>query len=359
MLSQRKMIISSFLFGMGWFTVSFAFPLEAEAYGLDKIVTGILGLCVSLPFPLVAFIYLKAGDRYLLQILIAAQAAIVALTFLFVVNSPLLFVTLVVFTGTLQGFYWVSMEVSIGSVRGEKSAERYSAAWGIPSFISPVIAGFILAYLDFVFLVVISAIVLAASIPFIQRYRINLVNQAGSRLEIHNVIPLFFAGLVIGYFSYVLIPMLRSYGFEYTTLGIIGSILGASMAVGFSVFSILDSDNIRKLNLLSGILMMTPIVIAFTRSDIILGTVSALSGFGVAIAFSKVLSYLFRTSEPLRGIFYYELFIAIGYSSGSTIGGLLASFTGFESALVIFVLPLLYLIYVIRNRGPHYYPSSS
>lgn len=352
MLSQWKMISSSFLFGMGWFTVSFAFPLEADAYHLGNVVTGLLGLGVSLPFPVIAYIYLKAGDHFLFPLMLFSQIAIAALSFVFLANSWFIFIALVTVTGFFQGVYWVSMEVSIGSVQGERSAERYSAAWGIPSFISPVIAGFMLTYLDFNSLVIISGMILAGSVPFIQRYRIVVQRHFRDRLEIYHVIPLFFAGLVIGYFSYALVPMLRISGLGYATLGILGSILGASMALGFFVFSVLNSDNIRKLNLLSAALMASPIVIAFSRNSILLGGVAALAGFGVAVAFSKVLSYIFRTSDPVRGTFYYELFIAVGYGSGSTLGGILAAFYGYNSALIIFVLPLIYLWYLLRNKGP-------
>ncbi len=358
MLSQRKMIVSSFLFGMGWFTVSFAFPLEADAYHLGKLIIGLLGLGVSLPFPVIAYVYLRAGDRFLLPLLLFSQIVIAVLTFVFVVNSAMLFIILVTVTGFFQGVYWVSMEVSIGSVPGDRSAERYSAAWGIPSFISPVIAGYLLAYLDFRTIAILSAIILVASVPFIQRYRIQISEHAAGKVEIYNVVPLFFAGIVIGFFTYVLIPMLRVSGFRYTTLGIIGSLLGASMALGFFVFSILKSDNIRKLNLLSAVLMATPMVIVFSRNPLLIGTVASLGGFGVAVAFSKVLSYIFRTADPVRGTFYYELFIAIGFGTGSTIGGFLATLYGYYSALIIFVFPVVYLIYLFRNKGPRYYPSA-
>lgn len=358
MLSQGKMISSTFLFAMGWFTVSFAFPLEAQVYHLGNILTGLLGLGVSLPYPIVAYLYLKAGDRFLFPLLLVSQITIVVLSFVFLVNSWVIFIVLVTVTGFFQGVYWVSMEVSIGSIPGKRSAERYSVAWGIPSFITPIIAGFLLTYLNFSMLVIISGIILTGSIPFIQRYRIVVHEHFKDRLNVYHVIPLFFAGLVVGFFSYALIPMLKLSGFGYTTLGILGSILGASMAFGFFVFSVLKSDNIRKLNLLSAGLMAAPLLIAFSRNSVLIGAVGALAGFGVAVAFSKVLSYIFTTADPVRGTFYYELFIAIGYGSGSTIGGVLAALFGFNSILIVFAFPLFYLWYLLRNTDLRLSPSA-
>ncbi len=354
MLSQKRMVLSSFLFGMGWFTISFTFPLEADYYGLGKILTGLLGLAVSVPFPVVAFIYLKGGDRHLFALLLASQIIIAVLCSLFILPVPWLFVMLVAGTGVLQGFYWVSLEVSIGSVPGERSAEKYSAAWGVPSFISPVIAGFLLQYINFTLIAVISAIILISAVPFVQRYRIVIKEKNTGRPDLYFIIPLLFAGIFLGYFSYSLIPMLRISGFEYYVLGIYGSVLGAAMAIGFLAFSFINSDNIKSINLMSAVLMATPIVIAFSRDMILMGAVIAMAGFGVAMAFSKVLSYISGTTDPVKGTFYYELFLAIGYGSGSTLGGFISSYYGYLSALAIFMFPVAYVLYLTMNRDHRY-----
>lgn len=359
MLSQGKMITSTFLFGMGWFIISFTFPLEAEHYNLGHMVTGLLGLAVSVPFPLVAYLYLKRGDRHLFKLLLFAQILIALFSFIFLVHSRVLFVILVIITGSLQGFYWVSLEVSMGSVPGKRTAEKYSVAWGIPSFISPVIAGYLLQYISFNTMVILSAIILAAAIPLVQKYRIGEVPAGSGDLDAYNIVPLIFAGIVLGFFSYSLIPMLRISGFEYYVLGIYGSVLGGSMALGFLAFSVLKADNIRTLNLLSAVLMATPIMIAFSRNVYLLGTVTALSGFGVAVAFSKVLAYIFRTADPVRGTYYYELFLAIGYGSGSTLGGVLAAYLGYNSLLVVFLFPFVYLAYLLRNKDRRYYSPAA
>lgn len=358
MISRKKMIASSFLFGMGWFAISFAFPLEAVHYNLGDTVTGLLGLSVSVPFPIAALFYLRSGDRYLFPVLVATQLIIALVVFLLVLNSYVMFITMVMAGGILQGLYWVTMEVSIGSVSGVKNAEAYSAAWGTTSFFSPVLAGFILEYYSFRILAILSAIILAASVPFVQRYEIGSVKHASESLSVKNVLPLLFAGIVLGYFSYTLLPLLRISGLQYTTLGILGSVLGGSMALGFVLLNIIDEDNIMKLNIVAGVLMAIPLLIAFSRNIYLLFAVTALAGFGIAIAFSKVLAYIFRTSDPIRGTFYYELFIAIGFGSGSAAGGTIAAFLGFNSALVVFIIPALYPFFIIRNRDLRYHHSA-
>lgn len=358
MLSQNKMIFSSFLFALGWFTVSFTFPLEAGYYNLGSTFTGLLGLAVSIPFPLIAYFYVKYGDRYLYYLLLFSQILIAVLVFLFTIDSRTAFISLVLVTAVLQAVYWVSLEVTIGSVPGERSAEKYSAAWGLPNFITPILAGYLLQYVSFEFIALFSSIILFCSVLFIQKYRIVVTKLKATRLEAKHVFPLFFGGTSVGYFSYVFVPLLRHSGFEYHIIGILGTILGGSMALGFLVFSTVKVDDIKLLNSVSALLMFSIVFLAFSRSLYLIVPVAMLTGFGVAISFSKVLAYIAKSTEPVMGAFYYELFFAMGYGSGSTLGGVLSSHIGYVSAAVISLFPAVYLVYILTNRGPRSYPAA-
>ncbi len=63
----------------------------------------------------------------------------------------------------------------------------------------------------------------------------------------------------------------------------------------------------------------------------------AISGIGSAIALSKPLAYISKSSSAAHGVFDYELFFGLGFIYGSLGGGLLFQYFGFLAAIIIFV----------------------
>ncbi len=347
MPSGNRLIASTFFFAIGWFTISFTFPLEARAFGFNANEIGFFGFAVSLPFPLVAFLYLRTKVTHTRGILIVNGILISVLSLMFMIEQKSLFIWLLVATGFLQSIFWITAEISMTSIRDDRIAERYTAAWGVPNFISPFVAGYLLQIHQFKLAAALSGALLFISVLFVQDIKIERHPGNGTSFRPLYIFPLFSAGMTFGFFAYVLLPLLKGSSYSYQTLGIFGSAIGGSMAITTVILSFVRYSKIVSLSMIASVLMALPGLIAISINPLLILLVLIGAGVGIAIAFSKILSYAIRTEKPVQGIFYYELFLALGYSAGSGVGGMISGPLGYLTAAVVFAVPLLYLFFLM------------
>jgi len=83
------------------------------------------------------------------------------------------------------------------------------------------------------------------------------------------------------------------------------------------------------------------------HSVLVIAILFAVAGIGSAVAFSKILSYISRSSSSSYGVLYYESLFGTGFISGSISGGYIFQYFHYLSALVIFSPALIYVIVII------------
>lgn len=346
--------LSSALFAMGFFSLSFSFPLVAEHLQYSAGLIGLLGLFSGLPFPLVALFTIRMGSTSLLRVIRFTILIMVPASLLFLVLNNWTFIPLLICADMITAAYFVAVEMKIGRSSTKNLAERYSVAWGIPNLIAPIIAGFVLQSYGFNFLFLVASSFFIATVVFTPRIDESDHEQHEAR-KIRSsfllVMPMLFGGIAAGFFFYVMIPHLRDIGISYFVIGVIGSVPPLFSALVFLVLNKVQSQSWNTYAAVSAALLAFPVVLFFNHDLLVLVLVFALTGSGSAIAFSKILAYLSKTSSSSQGVFYYETFFGIGYIAGSITGGFLFQVIGFVAVIPIFVPALIYAVFISLKRS--------
>ena len=340
----------SALFSMGFFALTFSFPLYADHLHYNSGFIGFLGIFVGIPFIVFAYILLRKTGRQLLITLRLSILLMVPVSLMFLFVSDYIFVLLVVSADILGALFYVSVELGIGSTDADNLAERYSTAWGIPNLIAPLIAGAVLQFSGFVPLFFITVIFFAATVAFLPVGGIGARNPETRRksgISLALVLPMLFGGLSPGFLFYVITPYLRTLLTPYVIIGVIGSIPAFFSAMSFIVLSRIKSEEWQKYSIISALLLGVPILVFAFHSLVMIAILFAFAGIGAAVAFSKILSYISRSSSSSYGVLYYESLFGIGFIAGSISGGYIFEYFGFLSALIIFSPALIYAVAMI------------
>lgn len=340
----------SALFSMGYFTLTFSFPLYADRLHYGSGFIGFLGIFVGIPFIVFAFMLLNRKGNDLLTALRFSLIMMVPVSILFLFIINYIFVILLLCADILGALFYVSVELGIGSTDSENLAERYSTAWGIPNLVAPILAGLVLQFSGFVPLFLVATGFLAVAVAFVPIGGIGTRKPESTRrsgISLVLVLPMLFGGLSAGFLFYVIEPYLRIIQVPYLVIGVIGSIPAFFTAASFIVLSRIKSEEWHRYSIISALLLGAPILLFAVHSVLVIAILFAVAGIGSAVAFSKILSYISRSSSSSYGVLYYESLFGTGFISGSISGGYIFQYFHYLSALVIFSPALIYVIVII------------
>lgn len=345
-----RLFVSSLFFGTGWFSLSFTFPLLAQDIGFSYVIIGLLGFTASLPFPIVAYIYLRSGYRMLRYGTLIPLISLTAISAIFYFLYRPYFIPLTIIASVIQAPWWIATEIAIGSFSGQRNAEKYSAGWGIPNAVAPVIMGTILQLsgYDLVFLISMMAFVIA----ILFSPRPGKVTEFLGKKPIKTVylLSLFFAGLFSGFIYFVMEPVMRIHGFSYVTIGAIASLYGFIAAIGYVILNYTREYRISSYSAISSFLIFPTAIIGLYLNLYTILIAVIFAGFGVAISMSKILAYISASSNVKRGVFFYETFFGTGFMCGSLLQDVLFQFYGALTIFVLFIIPLIYGLVVMFLR---------
>ncbi len=344
------LFISTLSFGSGWFSLSFVIPLLAQNIGFPYVVIGILGFLAALPFPVVAFIYLKSGYRMLRYGTVIPLLSLAALSLLFYFFYSSYFIPLTVIASIMQAPWWIATEISLGTFSGSRNAEKYSAGWGIPNALAPLIMGAILQIsgYEIVFLVSMSAFIAGA----LTSPRPGILPEQKEVKPVKRIylLSLFFAGIFSGFIYFVMEPVLRAQGFNYLIIGGVISLYGVVAAIGYIILNYARDLKISTYSALSALLIVPTAIIGVSLNLYTIVISVILAGFGVSIGMSKVLSYIAGSSDVKRGVFYYEMFFGTGFMAGSLLQDVLYQYIGKFTILLMFIIPLIYAVAILSGK---------
>lgn len=352
-----KLFISTLFFGTGWFSLSFTFPLLAQEIGYSYAVIGIIGFTASLPFPIVAYLYTRSGQRALRLGTVIPLLTLAALSMVFYVFYRSYFIPLTLIASVVQAPWWISTEISIGSFSGQRNAEKYSAGWGIPNAIAPIIMGVViqLTGYDLVFIIAMAAFIVA--VLFSPRPERPVEGRSNVALKKRYLFSLFFAGVFSGFLYFVLEPVMKAAGFSYVTIGAVISLYGIISAIGYVSLHYARDLSIASYSIISAAMIFpTALVGAFLNIYTVIIAI-VLAGFGVSISMSKVLSYISTSSEVKRGVFFYETFFGTGFMCGSFLQDLLFQLFGGYTISIVFSIPIFYVLSLWLFRRSNYLAS--
>ena len=272
------------------------------------------------------------------------------LSFFLVIGQSFYFLILVVIIGgSIQSFFWISSEIEINIIEIKGHAELYSAAWGIPAGILPAVIGSILHIVGYstIFVITGSLFFIGFLLQPIDRKTRLVMNKEVP--DLMKVIPMIFVGILAGFTFFVLVPLLINKGVELYLIGIVVSIWGISFAGGSLLLNFLTIKDIDKIGIITSLFVSLPVfwILSFNIFSIII--VLSIGGIGVSVGFSKILSYLSKTSSPGTGVFFYEALFAIGFITGSLAGSELYSYLGMTGIFILFAAPIVYLAIIIIN----------
>ena len=349
-LNTRKMVFSSALFALGWFSLSFSFPLLAIHYDFDYTMTGFLGFLVAYPFVVAALIDMYSSDRVMSMQIVIIPFLLSILAIIFIFQSKGFIVILIAITDLMEAFYWVSMEMLLGSGGENLEAEKYSTAWGVPSAIMPLAAGIIIQSFGFRVLFFTSFIFMAAASFFRPKYEASIKETAGNGFDLRFIVPMIFNGIAAGFVSYVLVPILRIQGVSYVLIGLAVTILGVSSAAGFVLMNFTGKRSIYTTSSISCLLLALPLFVGFTGDLLPIMAILVGTGIGSSIAFSKILAYISERSSAKKGVLIYEGFFALGFILGSLALGSAFQAFGKVAVIIAFAVPVAYAVYLAYLR---------
>lgn len=349
----QTLIFSTILFSFGWFWISFTFPLKLEAFGLNFIQISFLSLFTSLPFVFISLlIYIRNVKLRSLFFKIPFFFLSISclLLILFPESLPILILSLIL-SGTFQSLFWISSEIVTYSFERDLAAEKYSNAWSIPSGFFTLASGFFLQ--DFSYLLAYTIILLISivgsiiPIDFIDQ---NEIHKKGKNLEFSRVLPMFLAGIAIGFFSFTLPSKLFSIHYSYVDIGIITGSLGGSFAIGSALSNIKFKGNGNLFQVISGFSLSLPSLFIIFKPDLIFLSIAAiLLGVFSGYSFSYILSYINLTENPRRGVMYYESLFSAGYISSNIIGGFLLENYGLNAGFCIFLFSIPFTLFYFNK----------
>jgi MFS family permease len=350
---SARLIASSFAFGTGWLGLSFTFPLIAERLGFSYSFIGIIGLASSLPFPVVAYIYRRAGSRLMRAGVSVPLAILLAMSVALLFGYRSYFLPIAIIASFFQAPWWISSEIALGSLQGSRNAEKYSIAWGIPNATSPAIMGVIIDLYGFKYVFLIAAAAFAISMVTTPRMKYKEETASRESPRLSYIFPLFYAGIFSGFLYFVVEPLLKANGFPYYIIGGVTATYGAVVAVGFVVLNFVPDLKIWQYGAISSLLLFPALFLAFKVTLPILVAVSAISGLGVSISMSKILAYISNTSDTKTGVFYYESTFGFGFIVGSLGEDVLYQYYGIWTIIPLFLMPLAYGTYLILREFSH------
>ncbi len=348
-----RLLASSIMFSIGLFSLVFSFPILATSYGYSYSFIGFLGFLLALPFIAVAGIYTKLDYKYLRPGTVFSYAGSAAISLALIFRTELIFLFIYIVSSVVQAFWWITSEISLALVQGEGNAEKYSAGWGVPNAVVPVVAGIILQYLGFDFLFVAAAISFAIGLFFIPRYDFKPVNAVFSHIRLRYVYSLLFSGISMGFVFFVIVPVLKYYGEQDYIIGVIVGIFGASSAVGYVLMNFVRNKTVKFYAVLSAVLVLPTFLFGISHSVYLVSALMVSLGLGTSVAMSKILAYVSESASVRLGVFYYETVFGIGTVIGSLGGGLLFQYYGGISIIAIFSLPIVYIVALLAiDRTP-------
>lgn len=347
-----RLLTSSVLFSIGLFSLVFSFPLLATSYGFSYSFIGFLGFILALPFIAVAWMYTKLDYKYLRPGTIFSYAGSAAIALILLFRTEYIFIYIFVVSSFVQAFWWITSEISLALFQGEGNAEKYSAGWGVPNAVVPIVAGVVLQYMGFNVIFVIAAVSFALGLLFIPRYDFKPVNVVFSHVKLRYVSTLLFSGISMGFVFFVIVPVLRYYNIPVFIIGIIVGTFGASSAAGYVLMNFIKNRSIKFYSILSSCLVFPTFLFGISHSVYLVAGLMVTLGLGTAVAMSKVLAYVSESASVRLGVFYYEAFFGVGTMIGSLGGGLLFQYFGGISIIVLFALPIAYVIFLLAfDRG--------
>ena len=350
-IDSRKLFLNSFFFSSGWFTLSFAFPLILLSQGYSYFAIGLIGLASSAPFPVLAAVYLLSGKRMLRFGILMPLVFLSILSVILIFEYSTLMLILAVLCSILQAPWWISTEINLNSLESSGNAEKYSVGWGIPNAIVPIVMGFVLqfSHVYVLFLIALSSFFIGFVFSPRVGARTRIVQK--DHVEIRFSLALLFAGLFSGFLYYILEPVMRSFGYSYSTIGIVTGLYGISSAISYISLNYAPDIGLRRYAILSAILISPAGLIAIYSQIVAIIVVVILAGIGVSLAMSKILSHLISIYPPRKGVFFYETFFGIGFIIGSFGIDSLLQYLGRSIILVILVPTLAYAFIMSTKFG--------
>lgn len=337
-----RLFISSLFFGTGWFSLSFTFPLLAQSIGYSYVIIGALGFIAALPFPIVAYIYLKSTPRMLRYGTLVPLVSLTVLSGVFYFFYRPYFIPLTIISCIVQSPWWIATEISLGSFSGEKNAEKYSAGWGIPNAIAPIFMGIILELSGYDLVFIISMLAFIIAVMFSPKPGKFKETEGKASVQSSYLLSLFFAGLFSGFVYFVMEPVLKASSFSYVTIGAMASLYGLVAAIGYVLLHYTKNRKISTYSALSSLLLFPTAFIGLSISLYTIIIAVVLAGFGVSISMSKVLAYISESSDIRWGVFLYETFFGTGFMCGSLLQDFLYQYFGKITIFLLFLLPLFY-----------------
>lgn len=338
-----RLLASSILFSVGLFSLIFSFPLLATSYNYSYSFIGFLGVVLAIPFIVIAAIYTRLDFKYLRPGTVFSYVGSIVIAILLIFRNQYTFIYIYIVASLVQAFWWITSEISLSLVQGEGNAEKYSAGWGVPNAIVPMVAGVIVQYLSFTVLFLISATSFALGLLFIPKYDFKPVRVRFSNVKLRYMASLLFAGISMGFIFFVIVPVLRYYEISYSVIGVIVGIFGASSAVGYILLNFMKDRSIRFYSILSSVLVFPTFIFGLNHDIILVSMLMVSMGLGTAVAMSKILAYVTVSSSVRLGVFYYEAVFGVGTMIGSFGGGLLFQYFGGMAIVVLFTLPIVYI----------------
>ncbi len=339
---RKNLILSSFFFSAGWFSLAFSIPLLGVRYGFNSSEIGSLGVLLASPFIMFSYLLRHSTSDRMLGALRYPPIVMALTSLLLIPLSTLLFLLAIAITNVMQGLYWITIEIYLGSADLDRGAEKYSVSWGIPNFMMPLIMGFVILYLGFTAVFIFAAIACFLSFLISPTVHFGRIIERPNRLDLRYISPIFFVGLSSGFIYYVLVPYLKEIGIPYGDIGMVAAIPGLILALGFILLVRFSPKSGKRVVVFTSILLSAPILLVAANDIIAIALVSVLVGIGSSIGFSKILSYITLSSDQSYGVFYFESLFGGGFIAGSLVGGILYGLIGFLSCLAIFLFPLAY-----------------
>ena len=339
-----RLLFSSIMFSIGLFSLSFSFSLLAALYHYSYSFIGFLGVVLAIPFIVVAAIYTRLDFKYIRPGTIFSFAGYIVIAILLVFTNEHIFIYIYVGASVVQAFWWITSEISLSLLQGEGNAEKYSAGWGVPNAIVPIISGIIVQYLNFTTLFIIAAVSFAIGLFFIPKYDFKPVTSRFSKVKLRYVFSLMFAGISMGFIFFVIVPVLKYYSISYSIIGIIVGIFGGSSAVGYIIMNFIRDRSVKFYAILSSILVFPTFLFGLDHNVALVSILMVSMGLGTSVGMSKILAYVSSSSSARLGVFYYETVFGIGAMMGSFGGGILFQYFGSASIIMLFTLPIFYII---------------
>lgn len=349
--SVRILALSAVLFSMAWFWLSFTFPLVLVSLKFNYFEIGSIGTLTSFPFIIFSFLFINSKKKHLnfalkIPYLVIASATVILL--LGYENSDL-YILIIGITSIFQSMWWISTEIETGLLGVEGLAEKYSAAWGIPSGIFPIIAGYVIEVTGFrgIYILVLVVSLLGLVIQPIDT-RERIVKRV-NRLTPSLILPMTFSGIDLGFVTFVLVPFIRVQDYSYFSIGVYSGIFSIFFSLGSLLGNVITIKNQQLFSFYSSLMAASPLLLLLGINMLTLSVSLSLGGFGASLGFSKVLGYINRTDSPRIGVFYYETLFSIGYITGTLIGGFLSLAVSFETTLVLFIPSLFFSLYSLNK----------